>query len=70
MAKIVGIPKSEDGHGVLYRGCKNNYVISQNTNKNQFTLWKIAEDNSYEKIGTSDSPTKLYDKIEKLEKSS
>lgn len=69
MATIKTLPKTEDGHGVLYRTPTTEYVISQNTIKAKFTLWRIVED-EYEKLGTADSPIELYKKIEKLEKSS
>lgn len=65
MATIKTLPKSEDGHGVLYKTSTAEYVISQNTLKQQFTLWKIVED-GYEKLGTANDPLKLYEKIEKV----
>lgn len=65
------LPKSEDGHGMLYRG-KNEYCITYDTNKNRFTLWQIIKKDSnleqYEKISTSNSPTKLQAKINEIEK--
>ena len=61
------LPKSENGYGVLYKGLKYEYVISQNTNKHIFTLWKLIE-TQYEKLATGNSPIKLYDKINQLEK--
>lgn len=64
MATTKTLPKTEDGHGVLYRTPNAEYIISQNTVKQQFTLWKIVED-GYEKISTANSPTKLYEKLEK-----
>ena len=59
--KIVkDIPSSETGRGVL---CQtkygDNYVISQNPSKMQFTLWKCIAD-GYEKITTSNNPLNFY----------
>lgn len=64
MATIKTLPSSEDGHGILYRTQTAEYLISQNTTKQQFTLWKLV-DSGYEKLGTANSPIKLYEKIEK-----
>lgn len=64
MATTKTLPKTEDGHGVIYKTPTAEYLISQNTAKQQFTLWKIVE-GGYEKLGTANSPTKLYEKIEK-----
>ena len=61
------LPKSEDGYGVLYTVNKHEYVISQNTKKEIFTLWKKTE-SEYEKIATGNSPTKLYAKVHLIEK--
>ena len=62
MSNVNQIPKSEDGYGVRYISeSGNEYIISQNTKKEKFTLWKILE-NGYEKIATSDIPTSLYKK--------
>lgn len=58
------LPKSEDGHGVHYITPTAEHVISQNTTKQQFTLWQIV-DGGYEKISTANNPLKLYEKIEK-----
>ena len=41
MSIINQIPKSEDGHGVRYISeFGNEYIISQNTKKEKFTLFK------------------------------
>lgn len=63
MSIVNQIPKSEDGYGVLYKTKSNEYVISQNTKKEKFTLWKKLK-NGYEKVGTANSPTDLYKKCE------
>lgn len=66
MSIVNQIPKSEDGYGVRYISTKNgmemNYIISQNTKKERFTLWKETK-NGYEKISTSNNPVDLYKKI-------
>lgn len=62
MSNVNQIPKSEDGYGVRYISeFGNEYIISQNTKKEKFTLWKILK-NGYEKIGTANSPIDLYKK--------
>lgn len=63
MSIVNQIPKSEDGYGVLYKTKSNEYVISQNTKKEKFTLWKKLK-NGYEKVGTASNPTDLYKKCE------
>ena len=61
--KIVSkLPLSENGPGVVCNG-KFVYIISQNLNKNKFTLWKKV-DEGYEQIAVADNPMKLYDKVE------
>lgn len=62
MSVVNQIPKSEDGYGVKYTTeSGNEYVISHNTIKKRFTLWKSLE-KGYEKIGTANSPIDLYKK--------
>lgn len=62
MSVVNQIPKSEDGYGVRYVSDSGiNYIVSQNTKKERFTLWKETE-NGYEKIATSNSPIDLYKK--------
>lgn len=62
MSVVNQIPKSEDGHGVRYTSETGNvYIISQNTKKERFTLWKELK-SGYEKIATADIPTTLYKK--------
>lgn len=62
MSIVNQIPKSEDGYSVRYISeFGNEYIISQNTKKEKFTLWKILK-NGYEKISTSNSPIDLYKK--------
>ena len=63
-SKIVkDIPSSETGRGALCRTRSgDDYVISQNPLKMQFTLWKCIED-GYEKISTSNNPLKFYELI-------
>lgn len=58
--KIVkAIPSSENGTGV---DCLNGkYLITQNSLKGQFTLWKRLKD-EFERIKTSDNPLE-FDKI-------
>lgn len=55
------IPKSEDGPGVVCNG-KDVYIVSQNLDKKQFTLWRKVPE-GYEKIATANNPDKLYDKV-------
>ena len=68
---ITKLPKSEDGHSVTMLVNNNEYLITWNTKAMKFTLWKVSKDKGYpqyEKISTvSDSPVKLYEKVEKLE---
>lgn len=66
---VKSIPKSEDGHGVLVIRDKHNYMITLNTNAMRFTLWQIkpGKPEEYDKIGTADTPLKLYKKIDQLE---
>ena len=40
------------------------YIITQNTLKGKFTLYKVLE-NDYEKLATDSSPLTLYDVIKK-----
>lgn len=62
MSVVNQIPKSEDGYGVRYYSDSGNiYIISQNTKKERFTLWKESK-SGYEKIATADIPTALYKK--------
>lgn len=62
MSIVNQIPKSEDGYGVRYITESNNeYIISHNTRKARFTLWKDVK-NGYEKIGSANSPIDLYKK--------
>lgn len=62
MSIVNQIPKSEDGYGVRYISKSGNeYIISQNTKKEKFTLWKETE-NGYEKMTTSNNPIDLYKK--------
>lgn len=62
MSNVNQIPKSEDGYGVRYVSNSGiNYVISQNTKKERFTLWEETK-NGYEKIATSNNPIDLYKK--------
>ena len=62
MSIVKQIPKSDNGHGVLYTKLNGNvYQISNNPIKKRFTLWKVLE-NGYEKISTSDNPLNLYEK--------
>lgn len=62
MSNVNQIPKSEDGHGVRKISETGNvYIISQNTKKERFTLWKESK-NGYEKIGTANNPIDLYKK--------
>ena len=67
------IPKTEDGPPVTVRTENNEYFISWNKTAMKFTLWKVHRDNKkidYEKITTTtSSPLKLYDNIDKIEKS-
>ena len=56
------LPLSDSGPGVVCNG-KYVYIISQDLKKQRFTLWKKI-DEGYEKIASSDSPMKLYDKVE------
>ena len=61
MSIVKQIPKSDNGHGVLYTKSNGNvYQISNNPIKKRFTLWKVLE-NGYEKISTSDNPLNLYE---------
>lgn len=62
MSVVNQIPKSEDGCGVRYYSDSGNiYIISQNTKKERFTLWKELK-SGYEKIAIADIPTALYKK--------
>ena len=62
MSIVKQIPKSDNGHGVLYTKSNGNiYQISNNPVNKRFTLWKVLN-NGYEKISTSDNPLKLYEK--------
>lgn len=62
-SKVVkAMPSSENGPGVVCNG-KYIYIITQDLKKQRFTLWKKV-DEGYEKMGSADSPIKLYDKIE------
>lgn len=62
MSIVNQIPKSEDGYGARYYSDSGNiYIISQNTKKERFTLWKESK-SGYEKIATADIPTALYKK--------
>ena len=64
MSNVKQIPKSENGHGVLYTKLNGNiYQISNNPVNKRFTLWKVLN-NGYEKISTSDNPLKLYEKCQ------
>ena len=56
-SKIVKtIPSSETGTGVdCLTKSGDKYLITQNTLKEQFTLWKYLED-GFEKISISSSP--------------
>ena len=68
---ITKIPKSEDGHTVTMLVNDNEYYITWNTKLMKFTLWKVDRTKGYpqyEKISTvSDSPIKLYEKVERME---
>ena len=59
---IKNLPSSENGPGVVCNG-KYVYIITQDLKKQRFTLWKKV-DEGYEKMGSADSPMKLYDKVE------
>ena len=62
MSIVNQIPKSEDGYGVRYVSDSGiNYIVSQNTKKERFTLCKEFK-NGYEKIATSNNPIDLYKK--------
>ena len=64
MNSVKQIPKSENGHGVLYTKSNGNiYQISNKPVNKRFTLWKVLS-NGYEKISTSDNPLKLYEKCQ------
>ena len=60
---IKNLPSSEDGPGVLCVGKNNSYIVSQNLKTQRFTLWLKTKD-GLEKQATSDSPIKLYEKID------
>lgn len=62
MTVVKNLPVSEDGHGVVYRTKAKEYIVSQNTKKEIFTLWLVV-DGGYEKIATSNNPIKLYEKV-------
>lgn len=56
-SKIVkNIPSSETGKVKCINLNKDEYIISQNSLKMQFTLWKCIED-GFEKISTSNNPS-------------
>lgn len=58
------IPYSENGNSVLCTTKKGNkYIVSQNVEKQRYTLWKIS-DEGYSKLLTENSPYKLYDLID------
>lgn len=59
---VKSIPSSEDGYGVVIKTENSIYIVSQNTAKGKFTLWKETS-SGYEKIATADSPLKLYEKV-------
>lgn len=63
---IKSIPSSDNGAGVVCYTKPNmsgdKYIISQNPLKEQFTLWECVGD-EYEKIATSNNPSKFYDMI-------
>ena len=62
MSNVSQIPKSEDGYGVRYISeSGNEYIISQNTKKEKFTLWKVLEI-GFEKISSANNPVELYKK--------
>lgn len=68
------IPKSETGYNKwITTAKKGEYVVTHNKEKGKYTLWKIlnksTKNEQYDKISTADTPLKLYDKIEQLEKS-
>ena len=60
------IPSSENGHATKYTSEKGTeYLVTQNSEKKQFTLWKISPD-GYLKIDTAKSPLDLYAIVEAL----
>ena len=60
---VKNIPTSENGAGVLCaRKSGQKYQISQNTEKQKFTLWKIV-DKGFINMKTASSPVDLYDCI-------
>lgn len=59
------IPKNEKGMvSYIYDG-KTCYRITQNTINGKFTLYKVIDNDDYEKMTTADSPLKLDEVINK-----
>ncbi len=64
MALVKSIPAADTGAGVTcVSATGENFRISQNLVKMEFTLWKVHP-NGYEKIATANTPLKLYDRID------
>ena len=60
------VPKNEKTVVSYYtEDMKHHYVITQSLLKDKFTLYKVLEDDNYEKMATADSPLKLEEIIKK-----
>ena len=60
---LKNIPISESGSSTTCNtSSREKYIITQCTEKQRFTLWKILE-SGFERLSTSNSPTKLYEMI-------
>lgn len=62
---LMKIPSNEKGMvSYVYDG-KKHYHITQNTVNGKFTLYKVINNDDYEKMATADSPLKLDEIINK-----
>lgn len=61
--RVNKLPASEDGHGIYWKTDYGNFLVTYNTKKDKFTLWKELSD-GYEKLNTADNPFSLYKKIQ------
>lgn len=59
---VKAIPNSEIQKVECYTGSGDKYLITQNSFKEQFTLWKCLED-GFERVKTSSSPLDFDDVI-------